>query len=45
MSGIIGGLEVLGELVFSSEEEGERLARGEVNYRTVERILEAVRFD
>lgn len=45
MSGIIGGLEVLGELVFSSEEEGDRLARGEVNYHTVERILGAVRFD
>lgn len=45
MSGVIGGLEVLGELVFSSEEEGKRLTRGEVDYHTVERILGAVRFD
>ena len=45
MSGTIGGLEVLGEVVFSSDEEGRRLEVGEVDYHTVERILAAVRFD
>lgn len=44
MSGIIGGIEVLGEMVFSSEEDGQRLQRGEVDYYTVERILSAARF-
>ena len=45
MSGIIGGLEVLGEVVFCSEEEGQRLEFGKVDYHTVERILAAVRFE
>jgi hypothetical protein len=45
MSGTIGGLEVLGEMVFSSEEEGQRLELGRIDYHTVERILAAVRFD
>ena len=45
LSGTIGGLEVLGEVVFSSEEEGQRLEFGGVDYHTVERILEAIRFD
>ncbi len=45
MSGIIGGVEVLGEMVFSSEEDGQRLQRGEIDYHTVERILSAARFD
>ncbi len=45
MSGMIGGLEVLGEVVFSSHEEGQRLEVGEIDYHTVERILTAVRFD
>ncbi len=45
MSGAIGGLEVLGEVVFSSQEEGQRLEVGKIDYHTLERILEAVRFD
>lgn len=45
MSGTIGGIEVLGEMVFSSEEDGRRLERGEIDYRTAERILSAARFD
>ncbi len=45
LSGTIGGLEVLGEVVFSSDEEGQRLESGRVDYHTVERILAAVRFD
>jgi hypothetical protein len=45
MSGIIGGVEVLGEMVFSSEEDGRRLDRGEVDYHVVERILSAARFE
>ena len=45
MSGMIGGLEVLGEVVFSSNEEGQRLEVGKIDYHTVERILAAVRFD
>jgi len=42
---MIGGLEVLGEVVFSSREEGQRLEGGKIDYHTVERILAAVRFD
>ena len=42
MSGLIGGLEVLGELIFSSEDERLRLERSEVDYATVARILGSV---
>lgn len=45
MSGTIGGIEVLGEMVFSSEEDGKRLQRGEIDYHTAERILSAARFE
>ena len=45
MSGKIGGIEVLGEVVFSSQEEGQRLELGKIDYHTVERILAAARFD
>ncbi|HSS65130.1 MAG TPA: DUF4922 domain-containing protein [Gammaproteobacteria bacterium] len=45
MSGTIGGIEVLGEMVFSGEEDARRLQRGEVDYHAVERILSAARFD
>ena len=45
MSGTIGGFEVLGEVVFSSDEERRRLEFGKIDYHTVERILVAVRFD
>ena len=45
MSGFIGSLEVLGELVFSSEDEKQRLERGEVDYHTVQRILASVRIE
>lgn len=43
MSGLIGGLEILGELVFSSEDEKHRLDRGEIDYHAVQRILAGVR--
>lgn len=43
MVGIVGGLEILGELVFSSDEEKKRLDRGEIDYHTVERILASIR--
>jgi len=36
---------VLGEVVFSSQEEGQRLELGKIDYHTVERILAAARFD
>ena len=39
MSGLIGGLEALGELVFSSDDEKHRLHTGQVDYRAVEQIL------
>lgn len=42
MVGIVGGLEILGELVFSSEEEKQKLDRGEIDYHTVERILASI---
>lgn len=42
MTGLIGGLEVLGELVFCTDDERQRLVRGEVDYAAVERILRSV---
>ena len=45
MSGLIGGLEILGELVFSTEDEKRRLERGEVDYHTAQRILASVRVE
>ena len=42
MTGAIGGLEVLGELVFSSIDEKHRLVYNEIDYHTIERILSAV---
>ena len=42
MTGAIGGLEVLGELVFSSKDEKHRLDQNEIDYHTVERILSAI---
>ena len=42
MTGAIGGLEVLGELVFSSSDEKHRLDHNEIDYHTVERILTAI---
>ncbi len=43
MSGLIGGLEVLGELVFSSEEEKSRLDAGKIDYFSLEKTLASVR--
>ena len=43
MRGIIGGLEVLGELVFITEEEKTKLDAGEVDYHHIENILSCVR--
>lgn len=45
ISGMIGGLEILGELVFLDEKEKQRLDLGEVDYHAVERILGSVRVD
>ena len=42
MVGTVGGLEVLGELVFSTELENERLNAGMVDYMYVHRVLAAV---
>lgn len=42
MNGTIGGLEVLGELVFSDPNEKQRLDRNEVDYASVSKILGAI---
>lgn len=42
MVGMIGGLEVLGELVFSTEDEKKRLDIGSINFDTITQILKAV---
>jgi len=42
MSGAVGGLEVLGELVFSTEQEWDRLASKQIDYFTIENVLSAV---
>ena len=42
MVGMIGGLEVLGELVFSSDDEKKRLDSGGVSYESIAQILKAV---
>ncbi len=42
MVGMIGGLEVLGEIVFSTEIEKQLLDTGQVDFFFVERILSAV---
>lgn len=42
MSGLVGGLEVLGELIFCSEDEVHRLESGEIDYATIERLLSSV---
>lgn len=42
MSGLVGGLEVLGEVVMSSPEERHALESGAVDYFTIEQILASV---
>ena len=42
LSGLVGGLEILGELVFSSEEDKELLDRNKVDYFFCERALHGV---
>lgn len=42
LSGLIGGLEVLGELVFSSDEDKAHLDAGEIDYFSLEKILSSV---
>jgi hypothetical protein len=42
LSGLIGGLEVLGELVFSSPEDKARMDSGEVDYFSLKRTLTSV---
>ena len=43
MSGLVGGLEVLGEIVMSSPEERQALESGAVDYFAIENILASVR--
>ncbi|MBT4933909.1 MAG: DUF4922 domain-containing protein [Rhodospirillaceae bacterium] len=43
MSGLIGGLEVLGELVFSSNEDKALLDAGKIDYFSLEKTLASVR--
>ena len=40
--GFVGGMEVLGEVVFSTEQEKHQLDRGEIGYATIENILRSV---
>ncbi|HAT48742.1 MAG: DUF4922 domain-containing protein [Nitrospirae bacterium] len=42
MVGVIAGLELLGEIVYSTEEEKRSLDRGQVNYDFVERVIASV---
>ncbi len=42
LSGKVGGLEVLGELVFSTPEERDLLESGQVNYFSLEQVLAEV---
>ena len=42
ISGLIGGLDVLGELVFSSKEDKELLDSGKINYFSLEKTLASV---
>lgn len=42
MSGAVGGLEVLGELVFSTQREWDQLERRQIDYFTIENMLSAV---
>ncbi|MBF0148360.1 MAG: DUF4922 domain-containing protein [Magnetococcales bacterium] len=42
MVGVIAGLELLGEVVYSTEEEKQSLDRGQVNYDFVARIIASV---
>lgn len=42
IAGLVGGLEVLGEVVFCTEEEKLRLVSGQVDYHSVVRILASV---
>ncbi len=43
MQGIIGGLEVLGELVFITDHEKTRIDNGEVTYKHIAKILSSTR--
>jgi hypothetical protein len=42
MAGLVGGLEVLGEIVLSDQEEKQLLVKGHTQYDTVVRILASV---
>jgi len=42
MSGMVGGLEVMGELVFSSEDERKAMEEGRTNYEDLLKIYEDV---
>ncbi len=41
-AGLVGGLEILGELVLSTEQEKQRLDLGQFNYENVSAVLAAV---
>jgi hypothetical protein len=40
--GLVGGFEILGEIICSSVDERERLAKGELGYREIARLLSHV---
>jgi hypothetical protein len=42
IAGLVGGLEVLGEMVFSTQEEKVRLVSGQIDYPSIVRILASV---
>jgi len=43
ISGLVGGLEVLGEIVLSSPQERHLIDSGAVSYRMLEKVLQSVR--
>lgn len=43
VSGLVGGLEVLGEIVLSSEEDWGRYKSGEISYEVLEGVLKGAR--
>ena len=43
MAGMIGSLEILGELVLTSENEKRDLDWGKIDYRSIARILTDIR--
>ena len=42
MTGLVGGLEVMGEMVFSTEAERIAISSGRLNYESLEKIYNDV---